>query len=186
MKNKLVLLFCLSTFFINRLHAQREQPYTKSLGVRLGWLTGVSYKQYYTNLITFEGIIGTYYRGVLATGLVAYQTEIPGTTGLYFFAGGGIHLGYVNKNYYRGPKGYYSSNRFAAGVDGIAGIEYKFLTLPLNISLDFKPFYDFVAPHSLPWDGAISVRYTFDGIDKTKQKKSGSGNKKNKNYRPSK
>jgi hypothetical protein len=48
------------------------------------------------------------------------------------------------------------------GLDGILGLEYSFVGIPINISVDWKPAFNF-AGHSGFWadGGAISIRYIF-------------------------
>ena len=47
------------------------------------------------------------------------------------------------------------------GIDGVAGIEYTFDEIPINISLDIVPSIN-VIPYVGYWQrGAISVRYVF-------------------------
>jgi len=51
--------------------------------------------------------------------------------------------------------------KFIAGFDGIIGLDYTFQTIPLNLSLDWKPAVHFSTPSDLA-SFAVSVRYTLN------------------------
>ena len=47
------------------------------------------------------------------------------------------------------------------GIAGQLGMEYRFASIPLGLSLDWRPGFDFVNAH-FGWEGfALGVRYTF-------------------------
>ncbi len=49
-----------------------------------------------------------------------------------------------------------------AGLDGQIGIEYKFRDLPILVSLDARPMWDFPGDvNGLGWGGAPGLRYTW-------------------------
>jgi hypothetical protein len=169
MKKTLLVITLLATLIVPSA-AQQESPYDRALGVRLGWMAGVNYKSFFREDFAYEVILGAYYRGVIATSLIEYYLPIGGPTGLYCYVGAGLHSGYINGYYYRGPKGFYDKHRFSLGLDAVVALEYKFQQLPIAVSVDFKPFYDFVTLPAFPWDGGISVRYTFGGLDKPNAK----------------
>lgn len=75
-----------------------------------------------------------------------------------------------NANFYIGPGvnfGMYSTDggnsaAFNLGVLGQLGAEYQFGTIPLNISLDWRPaFYVVPSTHFAPYGVALSLRYRF-------------------------
>jgi hypothetical protein len=48
------------------------------------------------------------------------------------------------------------------GVGGQIGIEYKFRDLPIQVSLDARPMWDFLGDvNGLGWGGALGLRYTW-------------------------
>ena len=50
------------------------------------------------------------------------------------------------------------------GIDGIIGIEYRFLTAPITIGLDMKPYFSFIGFRYVEtqfWDTSLSVKYVF-------------------------
>lgn len=54
-------------------------------------------------------------------------------------------------------------SELALSVDGIIGVEYAIPTAPLSISLDLKPYFDFIQESSIklidPF--GLSIRYKF-------------------------
>jgi len=49
-------------------------------------------------------------------------------------------------------------------VDAILGLEYRFLTAPITIGLDIKPYFSFIGfryTNSNFWDTSLSVKYKF-------------------------
>jgi hypothetical protein len=48
------------------------------------------------------------------------------------------------------------------GIDGILGLEYNFVEVPINLSIDWKPSFNIVNNHDFWADGgALSIRYIF-------------------------
>lgn len=143
------------------------QGYTTSLGVRLGgWENGLTVKHFLGEGTALEGIFASRWQGFNITGLYEIQSEIGEVDGLYWYIGGGGHIGFFDGAYYGGRwnKNYNRSNYTVIGVDGILGLEYVIPDVPLNISLDWKPAINLVGHDgSIFWgdNGALSVRYIF-------------------------
>lgn len=123
------------------------------LGLRLGLPFGATARYYFSDANAVEGIAGVYSGTVTLTGLYERHFDLsPQTTaGLGWFIGGGAHLGSRKTD---------GNMKFIAGVDGIGGMDYTFPSLPLNLSLDWKPAIHFNTSSDLT-DFALSVRYTF-------------------------
>ena len=158
---QLILITSFALFAITAM----AQPYQTAAGIRFSPFLGISVKHFMKENLAVEGIMSTRWRGAALIALVEYEKEIPGAAGLYFLAGGGVHIGSYQKfKYYNYTGVLYSSNDrvFSPGIDGIIGLDYKFSEMPLNISLDLRPYIDFVegGPPSYI-DGAITARYTF-------------------------
>jgi hypothetical protein len=123
------------------------------LGLRLGLPFGATARYYFSDANAVEGIAGFYSGTFTVTGLYERHFDLsPQTTaGLGWFIGGGAHLGSRKTD---------GNMKFIAGVDGIGGMDYTFPSLPLNLSLDWKPAIHFNTSSDLT-DFALSVRYTF-------------------------
>lgn len=67
-------------------------------------------------------------------------------------------------NFYYGVGGHLGAaySRFAIGVDAIVGLEYCIPGVPLALSLDYKPFVNFVTPRiNGLWDFGLGIKFTF-------------------------
>ena len=141
------------------------QDYTTSIGVRLGgWENGITLKHFLGDGAALEGIFSSRWRGYNITGLYEIQSAIDDVDGLYWYVGGGAHVGFFDDRYYKGWGTSSGETYTVIGVDGILGLEYVFEDYPFNVSLDWKPAINLVgAGNSFFWgdNGALSVRYIF-------------------------
>lgn len=132
------------------------QVYKDAFGLRLGYDSGLTLKHFVSPANALEGILSFSPNYFQLTGLYEYQQPIANAPGLDWFVGAGAHLGSVHKKNYDG-------GRFLAGLDLIAGLEYTFPSAPFNISLDWKPTFNFTNAYNDYWYAglALSLRYTF-------------------------
>ena len=149
-------VFFASTFALN------AQDYRTGIGLRGGTSQGLSIKHFISYESALEGIVSTRWRGLMITGL--YEIEKPAFSvyGLSWYYGGGAHIGFWNDTYYNIPWADidHNGNYAVLGVDGIIGIEYTFIEVPINISLDWKPAMNFFGYTGLWGDGgAVTIRY---------------------------
>lgn len=151
---KLFFTAVLMTAFATTLHAQQ---YNTSLGVRLGYDSGVTLKHFFAPSSAGEFILAASPNYFLLTGLYEYQQPIPNAPGLDWYVGIGAHIGGIHKH-----RDLYS-NAFLFGADLIGGIEYVFPSAPFNVSLDWKPSFNFTNGYNDYWFSgfALSLRYTF-------------------------
>jgi hypothetical protein len=123
--------------------------YTTALGLRLGYPLGVTLKHFLSPQAALEGIAGVGY-GFNLTGLYEYHGDFSGAPGLRWLAGGGL-------SFYSWP-----AWGASVGLAGILGLDYKFDSAPVNLSLDWLPAFYFTGYNSFTGGGgAFSVRYTF-------------------------
>lgn len=132
-----------------------------AIGVRLGPGTGITGQYFYTDTDVIEAIVYTRFGGFTLTGLYEMHYPAFGVRGLKWFAGGGLHAG--SFSYYRNHpvwRDEFDGRRIVVGVDGIIGLEYFFPDIPCQISLDWKPEYQFYGYTGWLADGgAISIRW---------------------------
>ncbi len=157
MKRKTITIL----LFILLVSAGKAQDYHTGLGLRASVSPGISVKHFFTTNMAGEGILTVRWGGFNATGLAEWHLSVFDTEGFYFFYGGGAHLGVWDSE-----KDYYGSNTGGTtlflGVDGIIGLEYAFLDIPLSISLDWKPGMNVISDFGFFFDDlAISFRYLF-------------------------
>jgi hypothetical protein len=146
---------------------------SREAGLRLGYRSGIFYQlshQAGNAEIAYNGMLGFNSGGIQLTGLrIIYETSINSLSpDLYFAWGFGGHAGFMNiyhRDYYNDP--YYTARRSfcpVIGIDGWLSAEYRLREIPLNISLNLKPFVEVAVPESvrfMPVDLALSVSYVF-------------------------
>jgi hypothetical protein len=135
------------------------QDYNWAVGARLSdFMGGISVKKSLSEKSKIEGIFAVpYWRGINLTGL--YEQNLVNISKRFpVYAGAGAHAGsWKYKSNNDDNKRY-----FFVGADVILGAEYTFPSVPLSLSIDYKPSYN-IAEHSgfNFADGGIAIRYTF-------------------------
>ncbi len=136
------------------------QNYKHAIGGRFGTANGVTFKtslggnkmlDIIANFRSHDGL--EYFR---LTGLYEINNPIAGAPGLAWYYGLGGTLGSVKYKHYK------SSSDLYLSLDGVLGLDYKFVEAPINLSLDWKPAIA-LAPDT-EFDGAglgLSIRFTF-------------------------
>lgn len=132
--------------------AASAQP--RAFGARLGYGAEISY-QYSLGEAFAEmdlGLIGN--DGVYVTGVYDFSL---GSAGIFsFYAGPGVQLGAHN---YKDTDG--NILKFNMAIVGQIGTEVQFDSVPLNLSLDWRPAFSFING-AFGWTGfALGVRYRF-------------------------
>lgn len=147
MKKILAIVFCvvLSAGIAN------AQDYRNAIGVRLGGGAGINYKHIMNNGNAFEAILdfSIFNTGAAyLTGLYEWYTPI-GSNGFNIYYGLGAHIGAFDKD-------------FALGIDGIIGLEYRFPSVPIALSLDYKPAVNFLPEvRGVLNSFGFGIKYTF-------------------------
>ncbi|MCZ4407919.1 hypothetical protein O3Q51_03815 [Cryomorphaceae bacterium 1068] len=131
----------------------------RSLGLRLGWGGGLSYVQSITESQDFELILTPRWGGIILTGL--YERRVPLSSGSWnWYYGGGLHGGYHHRNNFIGEGFNGDPPYINLGFDLIVGIKYRFDSLPIEFSVDYKPSIELLANRNLLLEEfAISFRY---------------------------
>lgn len=126
------------------------QDYRFGLGIRLSNSTptlnnSVTGKYFITERGAIEGLVTIGNRFGFGGLLEIYQPL--NVAGLKWFYGGGAYVGIRENNTYFGPT-------------GIIGLDYKFPTAPVNVSLDWKPELDILPSiNFIPDAFAVSLRF---------------------------
>jgi hypothetical protein len=146
---------------------------SRQAGLRMGYRGGIFYQvtqEAGTAEIGYNAMLGFYNHGIQVTGLrVVYETSISSISPNLFFGWGyGGHIGYIYTDHveYFGDTYYYTKDHFSPviGADGWLTAEYRIRDIPLNISLNLKPFVEVTIPafvKIMPFDFAISMSYVF-------------------------
>ncbi len=136
------------------------QDYQTSIGLRGGFANGLTLKHFVSQNTAFEGIVASRWKGLELTVLYEIHSRAFDVDRLNWYYGFGGHIGFWDgKHAHWGGDG---QNYTVIGIDGILGLEYSFEEIPFNISVDWKPAFNF-SGHSGFWGdgGAFSIRYMF-------------------------
>lgn len=143
----------------------QSQDYTNAVGLKF-YPAALTAKHFFNHTVGVEGITYLYDNASLRfTGLLEFNFDIPTVPGLKWFIGPGAHVSFLR---------YKTQATTFAGIDGILGLDYKFKGVPINLSLDWQPSFEFgeeptYENHHHIKDGpgfvgswaGVAVRYTF-------------------------
>jgi hypothetical protein len=145
----------------------------KQAGLRTGYTSGIFYqvtRESGNAEAGFNAMLGFKNNGIQLTGLrIIYETALNDISPDLFFAWGyGGHAGFINTDHvgFFGETYSFQSRRFCPvlGADGWLAAEYRVQEIPLNISLNLKPFVELTIPafvRVMPFDFGLSVSYVF-------------------------
>jgi hypothetical protein len=130
-----------------------SSSYTTALGIKVWDGAGITLKHFFNPDRAGELIAYFWSHGIRFTGLYEFHFDIPGAEGLKWYVGPGAHVGFYSDKY--GDGGF-------IGIDGVLGLDYKFNSVPINLSLDWQPSFEFGAGRGFvgSW-GGLGIRYTF-------------------------
>jgi hypothetical protein len=146
------------------------QKFEKSLGVRLGYSSGIFYDIQNKDLSSYRFMVSWRDGG---RQLSAYKffhrykiDKLPKF--LSFYYGYGVHAGFSKWDQYKQDTehGYYWEKVSAPtiGLDGLIGLSYDLERVPVSITCDVKPFFDFWGKkvfRIMPLDFGVSAVYHF-------------------------
>ncbi|MFT3679531.1 MAG: hypothetical protein QM791_04620 [Ferruginibacter sp.] len=152
---KLVILCVLCVVLAVNASAQKGgQEYQTAVGVKF-YPGAITVKHFLQENRAIEGLGYFWDRGFRVTGLYEIHGDINDVSGLKWYVGPGAHLGFYNSKYYNGGT--------SIGIDGVLGLDYKFDDVPINLSLDWQPSFEFGNYNGFTGNfGGISIRYTLN------------------------
>ncbi|MFD2555849.1 hypothetical protein [Sphingobacterium tabacisoli] len=161
------LLFVAILLFVGKdSFAQLDSQH--AIGARFGSATGFNYRYTLSPDRAVEAIMSIQSNSrtnrFRFVGLYEFHKPISDDFSWYYGFGGSIGS-YTQKAYrdYENGRDYPKDSEIALSIDGIIGVEYKIPTTPVSISLDLKPYLDFIQESSIrlidPF--GFSVRYKF-------------------------
>lgn len=148
MKQKFLLV--LFTALVMATNA-KAQDYQTAVGIRLSSHdaainNSISLKHFVNSNIALEGLL-SFGDPVSLGALVEAHHPINGAAGLNWLVGGGAYVGFGGVRNF--------------GGQGILGLDYKIASIPLNLSLDWKPELNFIRDISFePAAVGFSARFT--------------------------
>lgn len=167
------LCFTITMVILVSLPAAVAQYGTRQAGFRMGYRSGIFYQvtqEAGTAEMGYNAMLSFQNHGVQVTGLkIIYETTLSSISdNLHFAWGYGGHAGFIYTDHveYFGETYYYTSDRFSPviGADGWLALEYRIHDIPLNVSLNLKPFVEITIPafvRIMPADFAFSIAYVF-------------------------
>lgn len=151
---KVILVMIIFIPFANQsLQGQAEgNSYKTAIGVKF-YPTGVTFKTFMKSNLAFEAIGYFWDRGTRITGLFEYHYNISSNGNLKWYVGPGAHVGFYKPAFFNGGTSF--------GVDGVLGLDYKFPGIPINVSLDWQPSFEFGDYDGFQNWGGIGLRLAF-------------------------
>jgi len=172
MKKIFLAALCISVFgFINTISAQEttnetstvvSDSYKTAVGIRLSSSpaivsNSISIKHFINEKMAIEALLS--FGDPLAIGALVEFHKPLSTPGLQWFYGAGGYLAF-GKEY--SPEKNRDLNKTYFGAQGVVGLDYKFASIPLNLSLDWKPELNLVSDINFePAAIGFSARFTF-------------------------
>lgn len=137
------------------------QNYTLAGGLRLGYPTSVSLKYFLSESSAVEGYVGTRgfsnYRWYNVSAAYQYHKPIDEVDGLQYYFGAGLSVFFWNfDNFFLEDH-----STTTVGIQGYAGLDYTFESIPLALSLDWVPtvFFNGFSSGLAGGYGTLGVRY---------------------------
>ncbi|MEO8405201.1 MAG: hypothetical protein ABI480_11415 [Chitinophagaceae bacterium] len=159
---KKILLVLLVSAALAISNTSSAQEYKTALGIRLSSApaivnNSITLKHFLTETSAIEALFS--FGDPLALGAL-YEVHKPfSAQGVQWYYGGGGYVGFT-KNYNVNKAK--NETDVAFGAQGVLGLDYKFVNLPLNISLDWKPELNLVSDINFePAAIGFSARFTF-------------------------
>ncbi|HKO81756.1 MAG TPA: hypothetical protein VJU78_15230 [Chitinophagaceae bacterium] len=159
---KKIMFFSLFIAAIGFTTTVSAQAYKTGIGVRLSSSqamvnNSITLKHFLNERAAIEALFS--FGDPLAIGAL-YEIHKPfSTEGLQWFYGGGGYLGFVKS---WNPNKQKNETDVNVGAQGVLGLDYKFVNLPLNISLDWKPELNLVSDINFePAAIGFTARFTF-------------------------
>jgi hypothetical protein len=154
-------IILLAAFAQTAIAQSKGSTYKTALGVKFYPGGAITLKHFTKKNTALEGLAYFWGDGFRITGLYEFHGNISGAPGLQWYVGPGVHAGFWNNRYWnRRYPGYKSEAIF--GIDGVLGLDYKFNGVPINMSLDWQPSFEFgdYGGFNGNW-GGLAIRYTF-------------------------
>ena len=130
-----------------------SSSYNTAIGIKF-YPGALTVKHFVNDNAALEGLAYFWNTGFRVTGLYEIHYDISGAEGLKWYIGPGAHLGGYSDKYGGG---------FSIGIDGVLGLDYKFAAAPINLSLDWQPYFEFGSGDYNGFNGSwagLGIRYT--------------------------
>ena len=153
-KSKILVALVLLTVYASKTKAQEATTSSErrhQLGIRISSQDAavnhsISYKYFFNSTTAAEALFS--FSDPVAIGLLIEKYKPFGPLGLTWFWGAGAYVGFGGGR--------------NVGAQGIVGLDFLFPTLPVNLSVDWKPELNFAKQFSFePAAVGLSARFAF-------------------------
>ena len=135
-----------------------SRDYHTGIGIKAGMVPGISAKHFFTTNAAFEGVLTYRWEGLNLTGLAEFHLPVFDTEGMYFYYGGGLHVGVWDSG--RAKDKIPTGHKLNLGIDGIVGLEFAFSEVPVSLGLDWKPNFNIITDSWMIIDEiSLTLRY---------------------------
>lgn len=151
-----------------------QATYSQSAGIRLGQTSAMTFKKFVIDEEALEISLSGRKDGLQMTAMYIFHLpmEFSFNENFYAYYGLGGHFGFekfsrLDKTLTSiDPPTFVFEDRsyYTMGADAIIGLEYRWLSVPVTIGFDIKPYINFVGLRYLRnhfWDSGISFKYVF-------------------------
>ena len=152
----------------------KGQEFKHVAGVRLGHTSGLQYKTMLPDNEAIELMVSGRHRGIQLTALYSFHKPLQFAFNENFFLyyGLGAHFGFEEHGDLEKvltslePRAFEFQDKsyFVMGADAILGLEYRWLTVPMTIGFDVKPYFTFIGMRYTDlqfWDAGLTLKYIF-------------------------
>jgi len=148
--------------------SQAQSEYKSAIGGRVGIPIAGSIKHFIFESGALEGYAGFNDAGsfgnginIITGGMYQHHFPIGDIPGFKWYVGGGVLVEFFTYKGYNNSMTDYSKAGFA--VNGVGGVDYKFKSIPLNVSADFMPaIFLGNSPRDFRPYGGVAARFTFN------------------------
>ncbi|HRI22456.1 MAG TPA: hypothetical protein PLA68_15955 [Panacibacter sp.] len=127
-----------------------KSTYKTAIGIRF-FPAGITFKSNSDHKKSSTEVIAYFKDGFTGAFLHEWNFTLNTTRNLRAYIGAGGHVGFFDEA---------SGGGAVLGADGAIGLDYKFLYLPVNISLDWQPSLQFGKNNDFRGWGGIGARLT--------------------------
>lgn len=138
-----------------------------AVGARFGSASGLNYRYTLSDTRALEGILSVQSNSTSSRfrliGLYEYHKPLLGDLSWYYGFGGSVGS-YKYKSFTDNLGNvHHSKTELALSLEGIIGLEYAIPNSPIGLSLDVKPYFDFIQESSIRFFDPVgfSIRYKF-------------------------
>jgi hypothetical protein len=126
--------------------------YKSAVGLKV-WPFAVNFKTFIGSRDRALEFLAYFNDGFRLAGMYEFHTDLTSQGNLKLYVGLGGHAGYYDKT---GEK-----EGISAGVGAVAGLDYKFNKIPVDIALDWQPSFEFITPSTgfQGGRGGLAIRF---------------------------